>query len=343
RHQYVEFVFDQTIPTWIGCHRRAFESFAGVPCEVVVDNLKAAVIRAALEDPVLCTPYRQMAQHYGFLIHPCRVRTPAHKGKTESGVHYVQRNLVAGEEFLDILDANAKAARWVKEVAGTRVHGTTRQEPLQRFLEHEQAALLPLPTDAFELLETRPVMVHTDCHVILDGSYYSAPAAYVGKRLEAYLWERTVQLYEGVQLVVTHPRAAAPGERHTRIEHYPRGKAIYLERTPAVCRQMAAEVGPHCTGVVESILSQRPVDNLRAAQALVGLRERVGAARLEAACYRAIHYGDPHYRRVKSILAAGLEQEPLIGLELPPAPATHYTHARQPHEFFTVEREDTRC
>jgi len=29
RHQYAELVFDQKISTWIGCHRRAFETFGG--------------------------------------------------------------------------------------------------------------------------------------------------------------------------------------------------------------------------------------------------------------------------------------------------------------------------
>jgi transposase len=43
RHQYVEFVFDQRMETWIGCHQRAFERFGGVPRELVIDNLKAAV------------------------------------------------------------------------------------------------------------------------------------------------------------------------------------------------------------------------------------------------------------------------------------------------------------
>jgi transposase len=33
RHQYVEFVCDQRMETWIGCHRRAFASFGGVPKE----------------------------------------------------------------------------------------------------------------------------------------------------------------------------------------------------------------------------------------------------------------------------------------------------------------------
>jgi transposase len=36
RHQYVEFVWDQTVATWLGCHRRAFEWFCGVPARVIV-------------------------------------------------------------------------------------------------------------------------------------------------------------------------------------------------------------------------------------------------------------------------------------------------------------------
>jgi transposase len=80
RHQYAELVFDQRIPTWLGLHRRAFTSFGGVPAKVVLDNLKAAVLEAALHDPVLSEAYRRFARHYGFLVSPARPRTPEHKG-----------------------------------------------------------------------------------------------------------------------------------------------------------------------------------------------------------------------------------------------------------------------
>jgi transposase len=35
RHQYVEFAFDQTVATWLGCHRRAIESFPAVPARLI--------------------------------------------------------------------------------------------------------------------------------------------------------------------------------------------------------------------------------------------------------------------------------------------------------------------
>lgn len=233
RHQYVEFVFDQRMETWIGCHRRAFESFGGVPKELVVDNLKAAVLRAALDDPRLAEPYRKLAQHYGTLVHPCRPGMPQHKGKAENGVHYVQRNLLAGEGELDLTQANRLAKSWVLEVAGVRDHGTTHVPPLRRFREEEQAALLPLPEEPFSLREVRSVTLHRDCHVQVEGSYYSAPFAYVGQRLDAYLYQHTVQLYDGVTLLVTHPRDS-PRPADDQAGALPRGEVLLSDPHPGV-------------------------------------------------------------------------------------------------------------
>jgi transposase len=85
RHQYVEFVFDQTLATWIGLHQHAFSFFGGVPQRVVLDNLKAGISKACWDDPQVQSTYRECAEHYGFLLAPCRPRTPEHKGKVEQG------------------------------------------------------------------------------------------------------------------------------------------------------------------------------------------------------------------------------------------------------------------
>jgi transposase len=107
RHQYAEIVFEQTIDTWLRLHRAAFDFFGGVPRRVVLDNLRAAIVHAALYDPEVQRSYREFAEHYGFLIAPCRPRTPEHKGKVEQGgVHYVKRNALAGRAFRDVHEAN---------------------------------------------------------------------------------------------------------------------------------------------------------------------------------------------------------------------------------------------
>jgi transposase len=338
RHQYAELVFDQKIPTWIALHRRAFEFFGGLPRRIVPDNLKAAVLKALVYDPVLGEAYRQMALHYNLLISPTRPATPRHKGKVENGVHYVQRNFIAGQQFVDIHCANRLLLEWVLAVAGVRQHGTTHQPPLRLFSEYEQKALLPLPAEPFSLCEIRVVKVHPDCHVVIAGSYYSAPYTYVGQKLDAYVRERVVELYQGQKLVATHVRCRQPGQWQTRLEHYPPHKAAYLHRTPEYCRQNAARVGPATWQVVETMLSDRPLDRLRSVQGILRLEDMVGPQRLEAACARALYYGDTRYRRIKDILNAALDREPL-----PAAPAVHppaaHVFARPGSEFFPASTE----
>jgi transposase len=70
---------------------------------VVIDNLKAAILRACWDDPQVQQSYRECAEHYDFLIAPNRPRTPEHKGKVEQGgVHYVKRNFLGGRELTSI-------------------------------------------------------------------------------------------------------------------------------------------------------------------------------------------------------------------------------------------------
>src|SRR5688572_29569771 len=68
RHQYVEIVFDQKIETWVALHVRAFEDFGGVVRRVVLDNLKAGIVKAVLHDAEAQRSYRELAEAYGFLI-----------------------------------------------------------------------------------------------------------------------------------------------------------------------------------------------------------------------------------------------------------------------------------
>jgi len=300
----------------------------------VLDNLKAGVVQALVIDPVLGETYRQLAQHYGFLVSPNRPRTPRHKGKVENGVHYLQRNFMAGQQFVDLPSANQRLLVWVMETAGARLHGTTHQAPLAVFREREQAALLPLPREAFTLCEIRTAKVHPDCHIVVDKSYYSVSYQLVGQEVEVHLHERVVEIYAGQVLVRTHLRAHHQGEWRTEMADYPPYKAEYLTHTPAYCRQVASQIGPATCQVVTELLSDKVLERLRSVQAILRLEHSVGAARLEAACHRALHFGDGRFRRIKEILNAALDKEPLPelaqGLSAPQA----FTFARKPQEFF---------
>ena len=324
RHQYTEIVFDQRVETWIALHVRAFEFFGGVPARVVVDNLKAAIVRAVLHDPEAQRSYRDLAEHYDFLISPCRPRTPRHKGKVESGVHYVKRNALAGREFRDINEANEHLSRWVLEVAGRRDHGTTHEEPLERF-EREKETLKALALSRYEVSVWKKAKVHPDCHVVFDYSYYSVPHRLVGQKVMLRATSSRVEIYHEHQRVTSHRRATRRGEWITNLEHYPPEKVQGLLPEPVRLREESQRVGPSVGEFIDRLLGDKPLDRLRGAQGVLRLAKRFGTKRLEAACRRALSYDEIRYVTVKSILEKELDlvEEPADILQLPgPLPKT---------------------
>lgn len=300
RHQYVDFVFDQSVPTWLRLHVEGLAFFGGVVKVIKLDNLKAAIVKACVEDPQVQQAYRDCGEHYGYLISPCRVATPEHKGKVESGVHYVARNFLAGRDFTrpdhHIGHARHEVQAWIHEVAGVRRHGTTHEQPLARF-ERERAALLPLPAEPFEPVVWKTCKLHRDCHVVFENGYYSAPHALIGATLSVAGTAKTVRIFHEHRPVAVHSRCPA-GERRTLLDHLPPEKVAGLTLTPEICRDRAAGIGAATTEVVTRWLEERPIDRLGAAHRLL----RHPARELEAACRRALDFGDPSPRTVFNIL-----------------------------------------
>jgi transposase len=323
RHQFVAFVFDQSLGTWLDLHRRAFEFFGGVPERVVLDNLKAAIIKASVEDPQVQRAYRECAEHYGFLISPCLPRRPEHKGKVEKGgVHYVKRNFLAGRDYTtpqhNIRHANADGLTWARETAGQRKHGTTKQIPRERFTQVEQAALRPLPALPFELVVWKEAKLHRDCYLVFEGAYYSAPHRFIGQTLSVRATAKSVEIYADFERLVIHTRVPA-GERQTLLAHLPPTKVAGLTLTPMACLERADRLGPHTAEVVAQLLAERPVDRLRAVHRLLAQAEQHdGGKRLEWACGRALELEDVSVRTLHALLKADVVPPPSPSTPPPP-------------------------
>ena len=336
RHQFVEFVFDQTLTTWLLCHQHAFEFFGGVPKRVVIDNLKAAVVKAYTQDrdAEVTRAYAECAEHYGFLIDPCLPVHPRHKGKVErGGVQYVQQSLAPLlEPDTTLPEANAQARTWVLGKAGLRIHGTTHQVPLTRFVQTEQAALKPLPRTAYDPAVWKQVKLHRDGHIVFEKAFYSAPCRLVGQTLWVRAGLREIRLFAGdFQLVATHTRATQAGQRLTQLDHLPPDKVRGATINRELCRAEAQDIGRATTQVIDELLESRPVDKLRTALRVLELADKYTPARLEAACARGIAFGDTSLTTLKRILTEGLE---LVTLPLPVPPVQEsLVFVRPPEEL----------
>ncbi|MGB9629506.1 MAG: IS21 family transposase [Thermodesulfobacteriota bacterium] len=305
RHRFVRFIFRQDVRNWIDCHIRAFEFFGGVPASVVLDNLKAGVVKADIYDPTLNRAYAELERHYGFVADPAKAGEPKHKGKVERGVPVVRKHLLAGRSFRDIEEANQRALRWCREEIGMESHGTTKKKPFEVFQREEAPRLRSLPSEPFECPEWKRCTVHPDHHIVFDKSYYSLPTRWIGKEVWVRGTRRLVQLFSDEQLIKTHLRAEQPGTWVTDFSDYPPEKLAYLMVTPTYCLKKASEIGPHTGALMEEILREHAMRNLRKAQGLLRLAEKHGSSSMEAAAKRALFFSNFRYRSIKTILEKG--------------------------------------
>jgi hypothetical protein len=205
--------------------------------------------------------------------------------------------------FTDDLDVlRASAEHWCREVAGTRIHGTTRRVPREVFETEERAMLLPEPEMPFDVPRWTEVKVHPDHHVQVARSLYSLPTAYIGKRLRARLDKKTVRLYLRGELVVCHQRVA-PGKRSTDLSHYPVGKAPYASRNVDSLVARSRELGEYIGIYAERLLAgPLPWTKMRQAYGLVRLCERYGSDRVDAHCRRALEFDVVDVPRIERML-----------------------------------------
>jgi transposase len=304
----------------------------GRPHRVVLDHLKAGMVKACFDDPQVQSTYREWAEHDGFLLAPCRPRTPEPKGQVEpGGVHDVKRNFLGGRTPTLITQANGDVRRWCLTTVGQRIHGTTKDTPLDRFEATECAQLKPLPPMPYDLALWKQVTRHRDGSIVFEQAFDAAPFRLVGQRLWGRGGSQEVRIYTRHDaLVATHPRAPRPGVRVTPPDHLPPEKIPGALWTRESCRALAAEVGPATTLLVDTRLADPVLDRQPWVIRVLKLRDRVGPSRLEAACARALHDGDLTYRTLTRILDQGLEGE---ALAVPPAPVPACTFIRTADEL----------
>lgn len=236
-------------------------------------------------------------------------------------MRYVRDSFWSGRADPSLQAMVEGALVWCADVAPRRPHPRLRVPVGLVFREREQTALLPLPERPFAIVTWRAAKVHPDCHVAIDRVLYSVPWQHVGKTLQVKVGSALIELFDGPELVKTHPLAARG--RQTDHADLPPDKVAFLMRTPAWCRKRAAEAGPAVAALVDGLLAEGSLTRLREVQAVLRLGDTYGAARLDAACALAAT-ADGRMKTVRNLLSAGLDQRQLE-LALP-TKATAYLH-----------------
>lgn len=149
RALHAEVTTSMDLSTFLECHLHAFQSFGGMPREILYDNARTVVIRRSSSGPVFHPGLLDLAGRYGFAPRVCRPYRAKTKGKVERSIRYLKDRFFCGRTFTDIPDLNHQLEAWIQAVANQREHKTTGEKPAERLLRE---GLLPL-----ERVKPRPI------------------------------------------------------------------------------------------------------------------------------------------------------------------------------------------
>lgn len=308
RKAYSEAVLRQDSETFIRCLENAFRYFGGVPKTLVLDNLKAAVLRADWYDPELNPKLIEFGRHYGVVILPCGPRRPEHKGKVENSIKYLKRNALKGRSFASLAEENRFLADWERAIADQRIHGTTRQQVAHRF-SLEKPHLLPLPPMLFPCFQEAQRQVHRDGYVEVQQAYYETPSEYIGQTIWVRWDARLVRLFDqGMNQIAVLARKR-PGEFSSTLGA--RGHSATIEHTVVYWQDRAEKIGEHCGLWADAVLDNRGPWGTRVIRGLVALTRTHSSRVINEACRKALSMNQLRLRQVRALLANAIEQPEL--------------------------------
>jgi transposase len=310
RHRFVYPVLRETTASAIEACEAAWEFFGGVFKVVIPDNTKAIVNEADPLEPKLVLGFLEYAQSRGFQVDPTRVRSPRDKARVERSVQPVRDDCYGGEEPHSVEQAREIGRTWCLEEYGLRRHSTTQRLPREHFEAEERPALLPVPSEPYDVPLWSEPKVGPDQHAQVAKALYSLPRVFRGRKLRARADTHTVRFYDAVKLVKTHPRVGA-GQRQTDPSDFPPEKAACARRDRAFFERQAAQHGVHVGRFAERLLAgPLPWARMRQVFALLGLVRRYGAARVDAACQIALDADMTSVYRLRQLIDAAPPPSP---------------------------------
>jgi hypothetical protein len=133
----------------------------------------------------------------------------------------VKKNAIAGRQFESWEAFEGHLDAWTREIADLRVHGTTGEAPMARFVRAEAQALRPIAgVPPFHALRELIRRVGSDCTVEIDGNAYSVPWRLIGDNVLARVTNELVRLHHAGREVAVHGILSGRRQRAIDPAHY---------------------------------------------------------------------------------------------------------------------------
>lgn len=184
----------------------AFNTFGGIPEEIVTDNMKTVMDEARTNycRGKVNNRFQQFANDYGFKVHPCIAGRPRTKAKVEAPMKILDE-IRAYNGKLNYLEL-VELVRRINDRVNTQVNQGTGRIPLMYF-EKEKASLHSLPTNAIRKpyqISTNTVKVNHASMFYYKGCQYSVPPEYIGKMVSLQVYDGYIHVYCNTNFITIH-------------------------------------------------------------------------------------------------------------------------------------------
>jgi hypothetical protein len=269
----------------------AVRHFGGAASRCMIDNTHVVVLTGTGADMVPVPEMAAFGDRLGFAFAAHTRGDPDRKGRVERPFHYIEHNFYPGRSFATLEDLNTQLIAWC-DVNMDRFRRELGGTP-RMLWPADLAASAPLPLhvpDVF-LVHRRQVCERGLIH--LETNRYSAPWRTLHRWLDVQEYSDKVVLYDGSQIVATHPRLA-PGARLKSVlpEHVHPGanrRATRAAPSPSELRLRAA--APVLARMADLLREKHPGRAVRALARLEALRLEYPEEPFLAAVHDAVQYG----------------------------------------------------
>ena len=303
---YVEASESQTQENFLRSNERAIWYFGGAPSAIVPDNLKSAVLKADLYEPVLNPMFADFAEYYRTAVVPARARKPKDKALAEGAVKIIYTRIYAtlrNRTFHSLDELNQ--AIWEKledHNNKTLEKMTVSRRELFETVEKETLKSLPMSSYPLKYIQDNS-RVQFNYHVYLkeDKHYYSVPYLIKGKKVKIIYDDRNVAIYHDNIRIVQHPRDRRSHRYSTIKDHMPPHHRFDKDWNPEKLKWWAGNVGEETRRVVEYILESKPYPEqaYKSCMGVLSLANKYGHEILNQACRKACNMERVNYQNIK--------------------------------------------
>jgi hypothetical protein len=267
------------------------------------DGEKTIILRREAGSPVYNPKFVSFITHYGCRAVACLPRRAQTKGKVERPFQYIESSLFNGRDFQDFEDLKSMARWWMKERSDVHLHETTKQKPLELFMEKEARHLLPLPNTAYDTSEVALRIGTIDGFIEFETNRYSIPYEYVGHILHVKCSETEIFVYgEYLAQIAFHERIEDGMGKITEHPDHRKLKSIRYGLEPV--REIFLGFGEGAEMFLEGLKRRRSSNPGFQARHILSLKEKYYSEDIRRALVHANRYHAYEAMAIERILKA---------------------------------------